>query len=252
MKRAASCAVLALGLCWSSAAHAFSDPAAFADPADAGGGGGRFFTGSPADGYTCRVCHGGGVNPAMLITGLPIAGYAPSTAYEVTIAWRDDVANAALEAEITDASGRAAGSLRLPPDNELLDSELCLPLGSHVGAGTLLDAPGRSVISVPDCGSRRLRFLWIAPSADIGPVWLSGSIVSSDAKGDVKGDGVTDFSRRLPSPSAPDPSASTVRSGWKGLGCSAAPARPARTAALGLPFLLVTLLVWRRRIARLR
>jgi hypothetical protein len=41
--------------------HAFSDPARFGkypeEEGGLGGGGGRFFTGSPADGYGCSVCH---------------------------------------------------------------------------------------------------------------------------------------------------------------------------------------------------
>jgi hypothetical protein len=204
---------LGLALLMPARGVAYSDPATFGEGVDVGGGGGRYFTGSFADGFTCKVCHSGGKNPALRILGAPLTGYVPGSAYEITIEWRDDFENIALEAEIADRSGKTAGTLRLPPENELLSSELCLPVAAGVGAGMLTDLPTRSLLSLPDCGSRRLRFLWAAPARDVGPVWLTGSVVSGDAKGDVKGDGVTDFARMMPSPAAPDAVASRLAAG---------------------------------------
>ena len=39
------------------AAHAFSEPLLYPEDPLNGGGGGRFFTGSPLDAYSCAVCH---------------------------------------------------------------------------------------------------------------------------------------------------------------------------------------------------
>jgi hypothetical protein len=38
------------------AAHAYSELERFGEPAVDGGGGGRYFTGAPTDGYSCHVC----------------------------------------------------------------------------------------------------------------------------------------------------------------------------------------------------
>ena len=46
--------VLALLMLDVGSAHAFSDPVSFNLTPIAAGGGGRYFTGSPSDGYTCR------------------------------------------------------------------------------------------------------------------------------------------------------------------------------------------------------
>lgn len=243
--RACLICALALGMVAPRVARAFSDPAAFADEPEKGGGGGRFFTGSPHDGYTCGVCHRGGNSPDLLILGLPVAGYRLGTSYEVTIEWPNDMQrNVALEAELTDRSGVRAGTLRLPPQDELLPSELCLPVGAGVGAGMLNEAGTRTVVSLPDCGAQRLRLLWTAPAQDVGPVWLTGSLVSSNAQGDVKGDGVTDFARVLPSHAAPDPIATRISAGGIGAGCSTT--RPARTDTW-MPTIAVVFLIWKRR-----
>ncbi|MEE9384391.1 MAG: hypothetical protein V3V08_13385 [Nannocystaceae bacterium] len=52
------CLLASSGLGFPSALRAFSEPSSYADPTPEGGGGGRWFTGSVADRYTCDVCHG--------------------------------------------------------------------------------------------------------------------------------------------------------------------------------------------------
>jgi hypothetical protein len=243
--------VLALAALGPSMAHAYSDPATFADMVDVGGGGGRFFTGSPRDGYTCKVCHGGGHDPQLLILGLPVGGYRPAVSYEVTVTWPRESENLGLEAEFTDGSGKTAGSLRVPPQAELLPPELCLPVTAGVAAAMLSKAGARTVVSVPDCGARRLRMLWTAPAQDVGAVWFTGSVVTSDAQGDVKGDGVTDFTRLLPSPSSPDALASSISAGCRVASLRHAPVSDALcSASAGACFGL--LLLYRRRRARRR
>jgi hypothetical protein len=185
-------------------ASAFSDPLKFGLISIAGGGGGRYFTGSPADGYTCKVCHEGGAEPKLTVLGLPLVGYHPGLRYEVTLSWPATVEKFSAAVEITDSHGKPAGSVRLPPDDEVEAAEYCEPAEVGILAASISDAPnGRRVISLPDCGSRRLRFLWTAPPNDVGPVWFAGSSVWSDGEDDADHDGVTDFGRVIGSPSSP-------------------------------------------------
>ena len=196
-----------------ASASAFSDPSTFENDVAEGGGGGRFFTGSPADGYTCKVCHGGASSAAVHITGLPLHGYTPSTAYEVTIDWADDLDNVALALELDDGKGEAAGALRLPAQSELFEPERCVPVSAAIPAAMLVDAPPRTILEVPNCGAQRARFLWIAPSEDHGAVWFAGSLVRADGMGDVNGDGVTNFSTVIASPSQSADEAHAVAAG---------------------------------------
>jgi hypothetical protein len=226
-----------------NAAWAFSAVESFGYKAARAGGGGRYFTGSPADGYTCRVCHSGGAEPTLGVLGLPLAGYVPNTRYEIIVDWSHTAGNLAAVVEITDTKGRRAGSIHLPPVSETDDPEFCpavnegdpSPASSVVGVppegrateycGDATAAPPaecRQVVSVTACGAARLRFLWNAPGADVGPVWIAGSTVLSDGQSDVGGDGVSDFSRVIGSPSVPAVLASKTRSGCSALATPAA------------------------------
>jgi hypothetical protein len=228
--------------------RAFSDPTTFQNDIAEGGGGGRFFTGSPADGYTCKVCHSGAPSPDVHITGLPLErGYTPGTAYEVTIDWPDDLDNVALAAELTDGNGKGAGAIRLPPQNELFEPERCVPVSAGLPAAMLIDAPSRTIIEVPNCGARRARFLWIAPAQGHGAVWFAGSLVHADGKNGVLGDGVTNFSTLIPSPSQRSAEVSAVTNG-----CSTAHVSGeggARDVSLATLLALLTWLAHRRRRA---
>jgi hypothetical protein len=179
-------------------AQAFSDPAAFGDEVAMGGGGGRFFTGSPADGFGCDVCHGEGPQSDLLILGLPVTGYQAGTAYEVQVQWSAQLEHVGLALELTDDSGHGAGTLRLPPADELPEPERCEPVEDGLAAGVLteLDAQ-RTILSVPDCGAKRVRFLWTAPADARGAVALSGGLVVSNAMADYGGDTTTMFTRAL-------------------------------------------------------
>jgi hypothetical protein len=182
-------------------AHAFSDPVGFNLTPIVAGGGGRYFTGSPSDGYTCKTCHSGGPSPKASVLGLPLSGYRPGSRYEVSIRWPAQVTKISLAVELTDAQGKAAGSLLLPPAEETQPGEFCEPASDQILAAQLTDmTPGRQIINVPDCGSKSARFLWTAPSTDVGQVWFAGSMVLSDGEGDPYHDGVTDFGRIIGSP----------------------------------------------------
>lgn len=233
-----------------SVARAYSDVHDFAYPTSVGGGGGRFFTGSPADGYTCRICHGGAAAPRVRVLGLPLAGYRPGVEYEVAVDWWDgDALSAAVE--VTDNEGLAAGTIRLPSDSRTLDAERCRQDVNEPMAATLVSVPPpdhrseldyldacltadrpddcRQVISVPACGSGRLRFAWRAPDSDIGPIWFSGAVVLSNDDGDTSGDGVAEIGTLLPSGSDAQASVRTYA------GCSATPnMRPAPGTAAWL------------------
>jgi hypothetical protein len=212
-----SARVMVVALAWAipASAGAFSDVTMYQLPPEVGGGGGRHFSGSPLDTYTCKACHEGGSAMPLRVRGFPRAGYRPSTSYEITVDWSDEVENVSMLLEITNMAGRLAGSLRLPADDEVEEPELCDPVESETLGARLVrisatpstgeeDAADcsdrtmgldcRELLFVPSCGSRRVRFLWTAPSKDIGPIRLSGSLVTANGDGAIGGDGVTDVS----------------------------------------------------------
>jgi hypothetical protein len=93
LRRAVGLAVLCLSIsAGRSVAHAFADPLYFAKSADEGGGGGRWFTGSPADGYGCGVCHLPNQAEKLVVEGLPKNGYVPDKDYYIRIAWPETAA----------------------------------------------------------------------------------------------------------------------------------------------------------------
>ena len=187
--------------CPLSTARAFSDPFSFNLTPIVAGGGGRYFTGAPGDGYTCKSCHSGGPSPRASVLGLPLSGYRPGSRYEISVRWPAELTKISLAVELTDEDGKAAGSVRLPPEDEVQPDELCEPVEELVVAAQLNDlTAGRQIIHVPDCGAKSVRFLWTAPESDVGPVWFAGSMVLSDGESDPFHDGVTDFGRVIDSP----------------------------------------------------
>jgi MYXO-CTERM domain-containing protein len=73
-----------------SVARAYSTPDAYMDRASQGGGGGRWFTGSPADGFGCTVCHSALPEQRhfpVYVAGLPTAGYALAGRQEIVLSW---------------------------------------------------------------------------------------------------------------------------------------------------------------------
>ncbi|MEY4512567.1 MAG: hypothetical protein RLZZ450_4689 [Pseudomonadota bacterium] len=203
--------------------YAFYDPADFAAPALEGGGGGRFFTGSPADGQTCSTCHSGGQPPGVDVAGLP-ARYVPGATYELAVTWSPALGDVGATLEVTDEHGGPAGTLALPPAYAVRDDELCEPHSQRLLATKLMHTvDGRAIAGAGVCGASAVRVQWTAPKANVGLVWLAGSVVVSNQKGDVGGDGVTSFVNSVP----PFGSASAEAMNH---GCSAAPS--ARSASL--------------------
>ncbi|MDH5673311.1 MAG: hypothetical protein OEZ06_14250 [Myxococcales bacterium] len=206
---------LLLGLCGiatilapARGAHAYSAFADYLMPVQDGGGGGRFFTGTPADGYGCDLCHEGADGADLEITGLPLDGYEAGMGYEITFTWDANAPHVALIAELSDGQGQPAGTIALAPYASFGEDELCesgdFPaadvcyLDREAGGCCRELQPGtdacsfpdmRSALWVPDCGSRSARMVWTAP--DGGDAWLGVSMVTSNLENDALGDGVT-------------------------------------------------------------
>lgn len=174
------CAIEAL--LWS----AFSTPSSFAQPASEGGGGGRYFTGSPLDGFTCEVCHGGAQAPELEVPGLP-ERYEPGATYTLELAWPDDVLG--LVGEWVDSDGAGVGALAIPPDAIVRDLERCAG-GLRAVRTAVVDRPvARTIFAVPACGAHGARVQWTAPATDVGTVDVHIAAVVGDGGGDLEEDG---------------------------------------------------------------
>jgi len=186
---------LVASLACAARVRAFSDPEKFKVSALEGGGGGRFFTGSPADGYTCTVCHRGGTAPKVSIRGLPIDSYNPGATYDVEVTWDNPAKSHALVLELTTPNGLSAGSVELVEEEQLdarsyCDQDVTLSLAAY-----LTEVAGRRIIGVSDCGAAVLRFRFTAP--DEPRVAFSLSMVASDQEGDSRGDAALDLTHTL-------------------------------------------------------
>ncbi|MFV8753295.1 DUF4266 domain-containing protein [Nannocystaceae bacterium ST9] len=179
----------------------YSSPSSYAQPASPeGGGGGRWFTGSPAEGYDCSVCHAGGPPLELEIHGLPLAGWDPGSTYELQIAWAEPDAHVALLTEFVRADGSGIGRVELAPEPLLLPEERCAG-GPRAAKLHELD-PTRQIVSLGDCGARLLRMQWTAPDHADDDAWLFLAGVHADASDDPHGDGVMLQSIRLPGPAS--------------------------------------------------
>ena len=231
--------------------HAYSSFGDYVRTIEEGGGGGRLFTGTPADSYGCDVCHRGARGSELDVAGLPEDGYVPGMAYEILLQWPATTPHVALMAEVSDLSGQPAGLLALAPYDSWQPGELCEESGfpaadlcraGGASAGCCRDLepsrdacsfPGeRSVLWLLDCGSRFARFRWTAPAVAVGDVWFSSSMVTSDLKNDSLGDGVTLKRQRLRA--LGDDLERTAALG----DCRAIPGSRSRTTWLGLVALL--------------
>src|SRR5688572_27091626 len=110
-------AALLSSACWLSAsrAAAYSSFPDYLRTIEEGGGGGRLFTGSPADAHGCDVCHSGAPGAPLEVLGLPVDGYVPGQRYEVQFLWPASAPHVALMAEFTDLAGAPAGVTALVP-----------------------------------------------------------------------------------------------------------------------------------------
>lgn len=221
-----------------STAAAFSEPLLYAEPTLMGGGGGRFFTGSPLDSYSCVVCHTGAPPPSVNVVGFP-ESYVPGKTYEVELTWSEPKKPHALNLEIVDEDGRAAGVLSLPAEDEL-EQDLRCNLAEEAAmreesAANLLERGERTIVGVRPCGARSVRFSFKAPDERV--IALTAAVLRSDESEDASGDGVLEL-RRIAyrrGEAAPE----------EAEGCSASP-RASSTLVGLLPLLLAALLQRRR------
>jgi hypothetical protein len=169
-----------------SAAHAFSDALLFAEASETGGGGGRFFTGSQLDGYTCAVCHSGGAEPSVQVRGLP-EQFTPGERYEVEVVWPDPKVPLALNLELLDPAGSNM-KVALPAAEDIGPEGRCDGKSDGDVAAYLVKQEGRRIVGVSDCGASSLRFRFTAPESS--HVWLSAAVVQGDGSESPDGDGV--------------------------------------------------------------
>ncbi len=240
---------LLVAFAWPAPAHAFDHfdsygqpifpdppvPPAEAEPP--GGGGGRYFTGSLSDGYTCAVCHFGGpdADEPMAVTINPdpfVDGYRAGQEYEITLALPlSRVGGAPTGAfagslELVDLAGAGGGTIALVPPSAQGIADQCTTRPDDLVAARLVDLPGpprRQVAGVDDCGAIQLRVLWTAPPTTAGAVWLNAGAVFTPAgnEGPTE-DRASVYARIIP------PLGGLNDSGRVESGCRAAPgARPA-------------------------
>lgn len=202
----------------------YSSPSSYAQPViPEGGGGGRWFTGSPADGFDCSVCHADGPRIEIGIQGLPVDGWIPGQSYELWIDWADPAAHVSLLVEFARANGGGIGQLELAPQDSLLPEERC---GGGPRAAKLHPLEhDRTIASLGDCGASLLRMKWTAPAQADEDAWLFLASVNADASDDPTGDGVMVERIRLPGPASPPP---------EGCAITDTPRTPVGLALLGL------------------
>lgn len=228
-------------------AVAYQSPERFIEPAAEGGGGGRFFTGSPTDSLTCDVCHGAGAPAPLEILGLPPGGYVPGTIYPVIVDWDDALESVALNLEVTDSRGHSFGTLTAPEAERLTAADLCASTGRP---DVIVGTNERHLALVTECGGHQASLLWQAPD---GPApdgsfdaWWNGSLVASDGDGTVNGDRVTNIQHVLGPVRETPPLASELSAG-----CTVSARRTgARAFGVWMPAAIGLLLRLRRKRAQ--
>jgi hypothetical protein len=189
-------------------ARAFSEPLLYSEDPMSGGGGGRFFTGSPLDAYSCAVCHQGAEPPTVRLSGFPTS-FVPGKTYDINLTWTHPAAPHGLNLEIVDPEGRAAGEIALPAPDSLTADDRCTftedELLKDTQASYVVASETRRIVGVRACGARSLRFAFTAPRTS--KVALTAAVVRSDESDDVSGDGVLELRQIAYRSGEPVPSA---------------------------------------------
>jgi hypothetical protein len=216
-----SCRIVMLATVWlcvlssGGTAHAFSDPKYYYKDPTSGGGGGRWFTGSPADGNDCSVCHDGGKSWPLYVTGLPSGGYVPGTVYDLSLSWPEFTAHRAqvmqanpaavptmqLVTELVAESGKGFGTLAILDVRQMSPAEKCNPVRPLLPATNMWTVkPGvpttddssirltcqaddfneRCLITTEGCGAELTKMKWTAPATWQGNIWFNAGFVASD------------------------------------------------------------------------
>ena len=234
--------------------HAYRNPERFGASVDVGGGGGKYFTLSRAEGYGCSVCHTQGSPAPVEVRNLPTAGYLAGQTYRITVDWPDDMPSVALNVEMTDAAGAPFGQLVASNPATLTAADLCPQSDQSdpaTAAQTLqMDTSARNVLLVAECGQTQTSFDWIAPAVPANG-YFSGSIIFSNRDGKLTGDSVFDIVEPITSQAMPQVTnmyqgACSVLEARQRSGLSRAP----MPVAAGLIFALFLCLRIRRRRMR--
>ena len=261
-----------------SRASAFSEPRIYGESADKGGGAGRYFTGSPADGYGCSACHTGQGSLPLRVTGVPVDGYVPGRSYVVHLAWPEAAARAnvatamglrpsiGLTAEFVAEDGSDSGKVDIEPmfamagefcaSTDLTAPRMLAAQLYQTDPSNVENAPSlvtscsgsvrnqRCIATIRSCGSSELRLRWTAPPKWRGPIWFSAGFVMTDNASTRPNDFdfVTEVSSPMNAASIGESYESDLESG-----CSAVPGRPAAGSGIWLfATLLLGLSVFRR------
>lgn len=158
-------------------ANAFGGLSSFSIEAVKGGGGGRYFTGSLRDGFTCGVCHRSQSFFATEVRGLG-ESIEPGKTYTLTIAWEGEAKEVNFNGEIVGPKGFAAGELSLPKD-----SKAALEVGEKVDKRQVFN-----IGSDPDRESSEVEIQWKAPDKSFtGPIsiHLAGVRFKAPAEGEA-------------------------------------------------------------------
>jgi hypothetical protein len=222
-------ASLAAGAAWAavaggSVAHAFSEPRSYFDDAKVGGGGGRWFSGSPAEGYDCSVCHSGQPAQPLHVDGLPNNGYVAGGSYDVHLSWPEFAQLAhglrqmpgvepsmGIVAEFVSEDGKASGTVEIATDSALPSEQCEVPMGvraAHLytvrpakktaeATSCSADSLGqRCMITVLGCGAAELHVHWTPPQEWQGPIWFTaGFVATNQLSGNPQNDAVNEYTR---------------------------------------------------------
>jgi hypothetical protein len=218
-------------------ARAYLDARTFEDDAVNGGGGGRLFTGAPADGYDCSVCHRGGEPLTPLLEGLPADGWEPGRTYVLTMSFPEGARNVGAVIEVANERGEGAGTLDGLASAELTAEDLCR---GDAPAAHGVEVEGRAVARADVCGARRLAVRWTAPSTPVTSLRVFVSLVASDDSGDPGGDSTGRVASTLRARGEPDLQGGRLTAGCTASGASSAATSNAATSSAG-PFTLVML-----------
>jgi len=236
---------------WTSDAQAYSRSLSFDIPATAGGGGGRRFTGSVRDGFSCVVCHEGNEGALLQVEGLPMDGYEPEREYPIRVHWdslRPESPRSSIALEWTDTDGRAVGTLRVAPAADWQPSDECEEDSDpSTNSVHLLDdlETARQILATDACNRRGIHLRWTAPADGSGTVRVQAAAVHANYDGTPAGDTTGELSLLISQRGAPLPEASVVT-----LGCSIDSKTSPKIDLLALVWGLCFLLLLRRRQVR--
>jgi uncharacterized protein (TIGR03382 family) len=201
-----------------AAARAYSELTRFAEPAVDGGGGGRYFTGAPTDGFSCHVCHDDVEAPAVTAAGLPDRIETGAT-YELTLTWPEDGRTYSVALELVDADGNPPATA-LPAVAEQPPEMRCAGDRTGASAAQLVTVDARRIVYVEPCGAHHLTVRFTPPSDE--DLFLGVGVVAADGFETSDGDGTFELRRKLSSSVTDTTGCATSGHGGAGLAAAIA------------------------------